>query len=65
MTSPAHSISHGDVGSELPKKSSLANLLGTRASPQKTEQAAVHAQIARRAKHIVTLLERKSTQEVH
>lgn len=65
MMSPAHSISQGDVGSELPKKSSLANLLGTRASPPKTEQAAVHAQIARRAKHIVTLLERKSTQEVH
>lgn len=34
MMSPAHSISQGDVGSELPKKSSLANLLGTRASPQ-------------------------------
>lgn len=35
MMSPAHSISQGDVGSELPKKSSLANLLGTRASPPK------------------------------
>lgn len=30
--SPAHGISRGDVGSELPKTSSLANLPGTRAS---------------------------------
>lgn len=35
MMLPAHSISQGDMGSELPKKSSLADLLGTRASPHK------------------------------
>lgn len=63
--SPARGISRGDVGSELPKKSSLANLPpGTRAS-RRNRQAAVHAQIARRAKHIVTLLGIKSTREVH
>lgn len=62
--SPARGISRGDVGSELPKKSSLANLPGTRAS-RRNRQAAVHAQIARRAKHIVTLLGVKSTREVH
>lgn len=33
--------------------------------PEENRQAAVHAQIARRAKHIVTLLGIKSTQEVH
>lgn len=32
MMSPARGISRGDVGSELPKTSSLANLPGTRAS---------------------------------
>lgn len=32
MRSPSRGISRGDMGSELPKKSSLANLPGTRAS---------------------------------
>lgn len=33
--------------------------------PRRTGQAAVHAQIARRAKHIATLLGKKNTQEVY
>ena len=38
MTSLAHSISWGDVDSELPTRSSLANLPGTRASRREQDE---------------------------
>lgn len=38
MMSPALSISRGDMGSELPVRSSLANLPGTRASQREQDK---------------------------
>lgn len=38
MMSPALSISRGDMGSELPIRSSLANLPGTRASQREQDK---------------------------
>lgn len=48
--SPARSISQGDTSSELPRSPHRPTCLAL-GPPQKTGQAAVHAQTARRARH--------------
>lgn len=48
--SPARSFSQGDTSSELPRSPHRPTCLAP-GPPQKTGQAAVHAQTARRARH--------------